>query len=371
MVSRASTRRPRRSDQPDPGDPAPGVGSRASRHADVHEQSGASTIRSRASTRRPRRSTTRPWRSSAGVLGPEHPETLSSMNNLADVYWVQGKYAQAEALFSRNGGDQAPQCWVRSTRSLLLILGGFASMYQRQGKYDLAATYAAQALAGRRRTMGVERSRTRLHRPRTWRSPTYRSRKFAESETLAREALEFHRKSSPTTGNVPRREPAGRQPRGTKEIRRGRTAAARRLSGDAGEERPDRRPGPVSSGPRPRMGRTALSGLGQAPEGRGVAEETNVNLLSLEKWRRGHSVPCAPRAGCVLKISGNEVCLASRCANLVDCVFPALGITPYHQNMDTKQRQFIGRCPTDSAGPSRDKRCRTSMLFLSGLKRAC
>ena len=32
------------------------------------------------------------------VLGTEHPDTLSSMSNLASVYFYQGKFAEAEAL---------------------------------------------------------------------------------------------------------------------------------------------------------------------------------------------------------------------------------------------------------------------------------
>ena len=36
------------------------------------------------------------------VLGPEHPDTLNSMNNLAsEGYIPQGKYAQAETLLSQ------------------------------------------------------------------------------------------------------------------------------------------------------------------------------------------------------------------------------------------------------------------------------
>jgi len=35
------------------------------------------------------------------VLGPEHRNTLNSMNNLAIVYWFEGKYAQADTLFSQ------------------------------------------------------------------------------------------------------------------------------------------------------------------------------------------------------------------------------------------------------------------------------
>src|SRR6266581_3902872 len=36
------------------------------------------------------------------VLGPEHPDTLSTINNLALLYWNQGKYEQAEPLYQRS-----------------------------------------------------------------------------------------------------------------------------------------------------------------------------------------------------------------------------------------------------------------------------
>ena len=35
------------------------------------------------------------------VLGPEHPSTLSSVNNLAALYDAQGRYGEAEPLFRR------------------------------------------------------------------------------------------------------------------------------------------------------------------------------------------------------------------------------------------------------------------------------
>ena len=47
------------------------------------------------------------------VLGPEHPDTLISMNNLAHVYWYEGKYPQAEALDSKRCRSNAA-CWVPS-----------------------------------------------------------------------------------------------------------------------------------------------------------------------------------------------------------------------------------------------------------------
>jgi hypothetical protein len=32
------------------------------------------------------------------VLGPEHPDTLASMNNLAVIYWNQGRWSEVEEL---------------------------------------------------------------------------------------------------------------------------------------------------------------------------------------------------------------------------------------------------------------------------------
>jgi hypothetical protein len=69
-------------------------------------------------------------------------------------------------------------------------------MYQHQGNYYLAETYAAQALAGRRHNLGVEN-------PDTMASASdlalayLLERKFAPSETLAREALQFFQKNEP------------------------------------------------------------------------------------------------------------------------------------------------------------------------------
>ena len=45
-------------------------------------------------------------------------------------------------------------------------------------------------------------------------------------------------------------------------------------------------------------------------------------------------------------------------ANFLDGLVPALAIAPHHQNMDTKLRQFISRCPANTARSSCNKRCR-------------
>ena len=54
-----------------------------------------------APTPRPSRCTSGPWRSREKALGPEHPDTATSLNNLAELYRATGAYAQAEPLYKR------------------------------------------------------------------------------------------------------------------------------------------------------------------------------------------------------------------------------------------------------------------------------
>jgi tetratricopeptide (TPR) repeat protein len=129
------------------------------------------------------------------VLGPEHPITLVSMRNLAMAYKAQGKYAQAEALI-----DQTLQMRRRvlgpEHPESLSTLSRVAFLYQREGKYELAETYAAQAVAGRRHTLGSEHTDTMASAADL--ALAYLSQgKFGESEPLAREAVEFGRKKRP------------------------------------------------------------------------------------------------------------------------------------------------------------------------------
>jgi hypothetical protein len=131
----------------------------------------------------------------SSVLGAEHPSTLISMANLANVYGLQEKYAQAEALF-RKTVEIAGRKPGKENRNTLIALSNFASMYQRQGKYALAETYAAQTLVGLRHILGAEHADT-MESAADLALAFESQEKFAESESLAREALEFNRKKQP------------------------------------------------------------------------------------------------------------------------------------------------------------------------------
>lgn len=69
-------------------------------------------------------------------------------------------------------------------------------MYQRQGRYALAEIRAAQALAGRWRILGAEHPDT-MSSAAILALAYVSDGKSAESESLAREALEFDREKQP------------------------------------------------------------------------------------------------------------------------------------------------------------------------------
>lgn len=130
------------------------------------------------------------------VLGPEHPDTLLSMGNLADTYAEQGKYDQAEALFVKTLEISRRVLGPEHTRTLG-FLSDFATSYQRQGKYDLAERYALQVVAGRRRA-GASEDPFDTESATADLAETYvLEGKFAESEPLAHEILEFNEKKQP------------------------------------------------------------------------------------------------------------------------------------------------------------------------------
>ena len=50
------------------------------------------------------------------VLGPEHPATATSLNNLAALYQDMGEYAKAEPLYQEALRDPSEGPWTRTSR---------------------------------------------------------------------------------------------------------------------------------------------------------------------------------------------------------------------------------------------------------------
>ncbi|KAF2183895.1 kinesin light chain, partial [Zopfia rhizophila CBS 207.26] len=93
------------------------------------------------------------------VLGEEHPDTLSSMGNLASTYRNQGRWKEAEELFvqvmetsSRVLGEEHPDT--------LTSMGNLASTYWNQGRWKEAEELEGQVMEMGKRVLGEEHSDT-------------------------------------------------------------------------------------------------------------------------------------------------------------------------------------------------------------------
>ncbi len=89
------------------------------------------------------------------ALGPEHPYTSATLNNLARLYQDQGRYGEAEPLFQQALAicEKAlgPEHPYTST-----TLNNLAGLYQDQGRYREAEPLFQRALASYEKVLGPE-----------------------------------------------------------------------------------------------------------------------------------------------------------------------------------------------------------------------
>ena len=103
------------------------------------------------------RSTNGHWQLREEVLGPMHPDTATSLNNLAILYDNQGKYDDAEPLYKRA---------LAVTEEVLgpmhpdtaTSLNNLAVLYNNQGKYDDAEPLYQTGTGGEGGSIGTHAS---------------------------------------------------------------------------------------------------------------------------------------------------------------------------------------------------------------------
>jgi len=89
------------------------------------------------------------------VLGEEHPDTLYSMNGLAVLYFSQGRYKEAESLYAKML-EVSHAVLGEEDISTVLFMGNLATVYRSQGRYSDAEPLYLKATEQSRRLLGEE-----------------------------------------------------------------------------------------------------------------------------------------------------------------------------------------------------------------------
>ncbi|MCP4347069.1 MAG: CHAT domain-containing protein, partial [Desulfobacterales bacterium] len=93
------------------------------------------------------------------VLGKEHPDTLTSMNNLAGLYSKQGRYGEAEPLY-KAALQLNENVLGKEHPDTLTSMNNLAFLYESQGRYGEAEPLYKAALQLRENVLGKEHPNT-------------------------------------------------------------------------------------------------------------------------------------------------------------------------------------------------------------------
>jgi len=121
------------------------------------------------------------------VLGPEHPDTLTSFSNLGSVLKRQGKYDEAEAMHRRALAGREAVLGPEHPDTLTSV-SHLGSMLKRQGKYDEAEAMHRRDLVGSEKVLGPEHPDTLISVSHLG-SVLKRQGKYDEAEAMHRRAL--------------------------------------------------------------------------------------------------------------------------------------------------------------------------------------
>ncbi|KAF8536533.1 hypothetical protein BDD12DRAFT_781369 [Trichophaea hybrida] len=126
------------------------------------------------------------------VLGPDHPDTMTSVNNLAQVLQSQGKCEQAEQM-NRRVLEGREKVLEPDHPDTLTSVNNLALVLQSQGKYEQAEQINRRALEGREKVLGPDHPDT-LTSVNNLALVLQSQGKYEQAELMNRRALEGYEK---------------------------------------------------------------------------------------------------------------------------------------------------------------------------------
>ncbi len=127
------------------------------------------------------------------ALGPNHRDTATSLNNLAELYRAQCRYAEAEPLFKRALAVRE-KAFGADYPDVAVSLNSLAYLYESQGRYAEAGPLFKRALAIREKVFGADHPATAISL--NGLASLYDSQgKYAEADPLYKRALAIREKA--------------------------------------------------------------------------------------------------------------------------------------------------------------------------------
>ncbi len=123
---------------------------------------------------------------------PDRPETLDSINNLAEVYNARGRYREAEALY-RESLEAKRRVLGPEHLAALQTAQNLADVYAAEGRHEEAEKLSRETVAISRRVLGADHSLTLVMMGSLARDYADEHR-YPEAERLASEVLETSRR---------------------------------------------------------------------------------------------------------------------------------------------------------------------------------
>jgi serine/threonine protein kinase len=126
------------------------------------------------------------------VLGPEHPSTLMSMTNLATILELEGRYAESEKLH-RETLELERRVMGPEHQGTVTAMTNLALCLYHEGRYAEAEKLQREALDIERRVLGPEHPDT-LHAMHNLAAILFDEGRYTEVEKLFRETLDIRRR---------------------------------------------------------------------------------------------------------------------------------------------------------------------------------
>jgi tetratricopeptide (TPR) repeat protein len=126
------------------------------------------------------------------LVGPDNPETLTTTNQLANVYWHQRKLKEAEPLYL-DVAERRRRLLGDEHVDTLKADFDLASLYALQKRFDDAERLTRSTLEKQRRVLGAEHPDT-LSSMNNLGSVYFNQGRYKDAEPIAREVLEISRR---------------------------------------------------------------------------------------------------------------------------------------------------------------------------------